>query len=69
MQRKDWVMWSQRILLRFPTIFQLQNMDLPISLLSVLDLWILMGMMNVVDKPGLSIPKETRADISLSKPR
>ena len=67
MRRKDWVLWSQQILLRFPSYFQLQNMDLQIILMSVLDPWILMYTMNAVDKPGWSIQKETRADISLSK--
>ena len=51
MQRKDWVLWSHRIFLRFPSYFQLQNLDLPIILLSVLDPWILMYMMNAMDKP------------------
>ena len=67
MGRKDWVLWSQRILLWFPSYFQLQNVDLPIILLSVLDPWILMYAMNAIDRPGWSIQKETRADISLSK--
>ena len=68
MQRKDWVLWSQQILLRFPNYFQLQNVDLQIILLSVLDPWILMYTMNAVDKLGWSILKETRADISLLNP-
>ena len=69
MRKKYWVLWSQRILLRFPNYFQLQNVDLQIILLSVLDPWILMYTMNAVDKPGWSLLKETRADISLSNPR
>ena len=68
MRRKDCILWSQRISLRFPSYFQLQNVDLQIILLSVLDPWILMYTMNVVDKPGWSILKETRADCCTVEP-
>ena len=46
----------------FPVISQVQNVNLQIILLSVLDHWTLMyKMMMIVDKPGWSILKETRA--------
>ena len=68
MRRKDWVLESQRILLGFPAISQLQNVNLQIILLSMLDHERQMYKVNVVDKPRWSILKETRVDSCTVEP-